>query len=142
MRYLLDADWCIDYLANIRAARRLYPTLIRDGVVVSVVTEIELLTVAYGGPDPATAIRQLRGFLRAVTRLLLNQRVVQRTARLRARLRSRNAPIKHRAYDLIVAATALEYDLTLVSSNVRDYQDIPGLTLLNPRTGQTRQNPI
>jgi predicted nucleic acid-binding protein len=93
MRYLLDADWCIDYLANIRAARTLYPSLVRDGVAVCVVTEIELLTGAYGAPEPRTAIRQLRDFLRAVTRLPLNQRGVRRTVRLRADLRSKNAPI-------------------------------------------------
>lgn len=71
--------------------------------------------------------------MRALTVIPLNRRVILRTARLRYDLRSRNLPIKTRAYDLIVAATALEYGLTVVSSNVRDYQDIPGLSLFNPR---------
>ena len=37
--------------------------------------------------------------------------------------------VKARALDLINAAIALEHDLTLVTRNVRDYQDIPGLHL-------------
>ena len=48
----------------------------------------------------------------------------------------RKLPIKQRAYDLIVAATALEYDLIVVSSNTKDYQDIAGLRQFEPRTGQ------
>jgi predicted nucleic acid-binding protein len=31
--------------------------------------------------------------------------------------------------DLIIAATALEYGLTVVTRNVHDYRDIPGLSL-------------
>ena len=53
--------------------------------------------------------------------------------RLRHELLSRNLPIKHRAYELIVAATAQAHDLTVVTSNTRDYQDIPGLKRPNPR---------
>lgn len=136
MKYLLDADWSIDYLSGIRAARALFPILLKDGVAVSVVTQIELYTGAYGAPDPDRALRELRTFLRVTTTLPLNRRVVQRTARLRALLRSQNLPIKHRAYDLIVAATALEYGLVLVTSNIRDYQDISGLSVFNPRAAR------
>lgn len=38
MKYLLDADWSIDYLAGIRAARTLFPTLAGDGAALSQVT--------------------------------------------------------------------------------------------------------
>ena len=37
--------------------------------------------------------------------------------------------VKSRALDLINAAIALEHDLTLVTRNVEDYQDIPDLKL-------------
>jgi tRNA(fMet)-specific endonuclease VapC len=67
----------------------------------------------------------------------VNRRVVDRTARLRAPLLATKAPIRHRAYDLLTAATALTYDLTLVTDNDRDFADVPGLKRLNPRTGQT-----
>ena len=69
--------------------------------------------------------------------LPINRRVILQTARLRAALLATKAPIKHRAYDLLTAATALAYDRTLVTSNDRDFADVPGLKRLNPRTGQT-----
>lgn len=36
--------------------------------------------------------------------------------------------------DAIIAATALVHGLPLVTRNVRDFDDIPGLTLINPFT--------
>jgi predicted nucleic acid-binding protein len=38
--------------------------------------------------------------------------------------------VRQRALDLIIAATALEHDLTLVTRNREDFQDIPGLQTL------------
>ncbi|GEM_PF-636582 len=97
---------------------------------------IELYTGVYGSPNPRTAERNLKHFLRAVSIIPLNQRVIHAAARLRADLALRKLPIRHRAYDLIAAATALEYELIVVSSNTRGYQDVPGLRQIDPRTGQ------
>ena len=36
--------------------------------------------------------------------------------------------------DAIIAATALVYDLTLISRNVSDFKNIEGLKVLNPFT--------
>jgi predicted nucleic acid-binding protein len=41
--------------------------------------------------------------------------------------------VNSRALDLIIAATALEYDLTLVTANNKDFADIPDLLLSQPR---------
>jgi predicted nucleic acid-binding protein len=41
--------------------------------------------------------------------------------------------VNSRALDLIIAATALEYDLTLVTDNTGDFKDIPDLTLQQSR---------
>ena len=138
MRYLLDADSIIDYLALRPGALAAFPQLLRDGAAVSGTTAIELFTGVYGARDPQTAERQLRVFLRSVTVLPLNRRVILQTARLRRDLLDRKLSIQHRAYDLITAATALAYDLTLVTSNERDFADIPGLIRFDPRTGRTR----
>ena len=138
MRYLLDADSIIDYFANQPGALTGFPQFLRDGSAVSGTTVIELYTGVYGARDPTTAERQLRIFLRSVTVLPLNRRVILRTARLRRELLDRKLPIQHRAYDLITAATALAYALTLVTSNTRDFADIPGLALFDPRSGQPR----
>jgi predicted nucleic acid-binding protein len=55
--------------------------------------------------------------------------IARRTARLRADLAAQGRRTRTRALDLIVAATALEHGLTLVTRNKADYQDIPNLSL-------------
>ena len=61
--------------------------------------------------------------------LTLTIPIAERCARLRETLRLQGKRVNQRALDLIVAATALEHDLTLVPRNVADYRDIPGLNL-------------
>jgi predicted nucleic acid-binding protein len=133
MNYLADADFIIDHFNNLATARSLLPRLLREGTGVSIVTQIELYEGVFRSRNPRQAERDLRAFLRGVTLLPLTRVVALRTARVRAELRGRGRPVQHRAFDLIVAATALEYGLTLVTSNSRDYSDIRRLRVLNSR---------
>jgi len=55
--------------------------------------------------------------------------VAKRCAALREQLKHEQKRVKSRALDLINATIALEHDLTLVTRNVEDYQDIPDLEL-------------
>jgi tRNA(fMet)-specific endonuclease VapC len=49
------------------------------------------------------------------------------SGRLRAELRRQGINVA--ALDLLIAAVALLYDLTVVTHNTKDFQDIPGLRL-------------
>ena len=140
MSYLADATYVIDFLRGQAHARTVYPTLIQGGLALSIVSHMELWEGVYGDRDPQGAALRLRTFLRPVTILPFTRRVSQRTARLRRQLRVLRRPVEQRALDLLIAGTALEYALTVVTSDA-DFDDIPGLTILNPRTGQTRRNP-
>lgn len=136
MKYLLDADSTIDHLSGAIDLFTDIPNLAPQDLALGAPSLIELYTGVYGSRNPRQADRDLKRFLRAVTIIPLNQRVIHSTARVRAELAARKQPIHHRAYDIIAAATALEYGLTVVTSNNRDYQDIPRLTTLDPRTGR------
>lgn len=135
MKYLLDADSTIDHETQQYDLFDRIPDLRPRDLALAAPTLIELYTGIEGSFDPRQAERTFRHFLRWVTVIPLNQRVIRATARLRASLLERNLPIKQRAYDLIVAATSREYGLIVVSSNTRDYQDIPGLRQFDPRSG-------
>ncbi len=134
MRCLYDTDSVIDYLEDFTGARSTFQTFLPDGIAITGVTLIELYTGVYASPDPRLAEYHLRAMLAVMTTLRLNQRVIHRTAKLRHDLLNRKRSIRRRPYDLITAATALAFHLTVVTSNTKDFQDISGLRQFDPRT--------
>jgi predicted nucleic acid-binding protein len=141
MKYLTDATWAVDYLAGVPTAVSLQPTLAQDGLGLSIITYTELWEgVLFTQRDPKAASRGLREFLSAISVLPYSRRVALRAASLRGKFRQRGGQVHHRALDLLVAATALHYGLVLVTSD-KDFEDISGLTRLDPRTGAIHQNP-
>ncbi|HZU75428.1 MAG TPA: type II toxin-antitoxin system VapC family toxin [Dehalococcoidia bacterium] len=140
MNYLLDADAIIDISANEPGATALIATVAQGDLAVAATTLVELYTGVYRSADPAQAERELKAFLRTVAVLPLTRAVITRAARIRADLLNRGLSIRTRAYDILAAAFALEHNLTLVTSNTRDYRGIPGLTQLNSRAGQLTSN--
>jgi predicted nucleic acid-binding protein len=140
MSYLTDATYVIDFLRGQRYAGAVYPRLIADGLALSIVTHMELWEGVYGDRDPRAAERRLRTFLAPLAILPFTAGVSQRTAHLRRQLRGLRRPLEQRALDILIAGTALHHGLTMVTSDA-DFDDIPGLTILDPRTGHTRHNP-
>jgi predicted nucleic acid-binding protein len=131
--YFPNADATIDHLSGESGAQALISTLAQEDLGVAATTLVELYTGVYHSLDPKQAERQLRTFLRTVTIVPLNRRVILRAANIRADLLNRNLSVRTRAYDILAAAVALEYNVTIVTSNTRDYRGIPGLRQLNAR---------
>jgi predicted nucleic acid-binding protein len=131
MAHLLDSDTLIDYFANAPDIVALIDSLIPTGIAVSIITYMELYQGVLRGTADAA---QLQAFIETVPPLPISVAVAQRCAQLRETLAAQSRRVRPRALDLLIAATALEYGLTLVTANTDDYRDIPGLALLNPRS--------
>jgi len=131
--YLIDTDWLIDQLANVPEAGELLERLSSEGIAISVVTYMEVYegTIAIRGDQPLVA-EQLEELLPTIPILGVDTAVARRCAELRNLLRRQGKRISNRALDLIIASTALEHGLTLVTRNTRDYADIPDLELYRP----------
>lgn len=132
MPYLIDSDWVIDHLANVPEASKLLERLAQDGIAISIITYMEVFQGVLRSPNSEEAQTKLRAFLDTVPVLPLSPAVAERCARLRETLRKQRKRINMRALDLIIAATAIEYNLTLVTRNTEDYADIPDLQLSRP----------
>ena len=128
MPHLLDSDWFIDYLDGLPHAVQLVGSLVGDGLSISIITYIEVYQGVYRRQSTA-ADEALARALTLMPVLPVSLAVAQRCARLRESLRRQGRRVNSRAMDLIIAATALEHDLALVTRNVADYQDITGLKL-------------
>ncbi len=129
MRYLLDSDVVIDHLKNIRLISDLIGDLEEHDAFLSMVTYMEVYQGIYRDPLPHVAEAPFLELLESGGIALFTEAVARRCAMLREDLKRGGRRVRHRLRELITAATALEYDLTLVTRNTVDSGDIPGLRL-------------
>ena len=113
-RILVDSDVLVDHLRGHRRFERG-----GDEAHVSTVTRAEL----YSGRG--TEERRIRQILEPMAELAVDRDVAERAGRLR-----RTSSI--RLPDALIAATALEHRLTLVTRNVRDFAAVKGLRIREP----------
>ncbi len=129
MPYLIDTDLVIDHLANVIEANRLLDKLAPEGIAISIITYMEAYQGVIRSVNAKEARAKFQIFRRSVPVLPFSLTVAKRCAALREQLKQEQKRVKSRALDLLNAAIALEHDLMLVTRNVEDYKDIPGLEL-------------
>ena len=125
--YLIDTDWVIDYLKGIERAGNLVGSLVNDGISISLITYGEFFEGIYYGGNPEQHELVFRALLQDVSIVPLSENSMELFAHIRGDLRSRGQIIGDA--DLLIAATALEHDLTLVTQNLRHFNRIPNLKL-------------
>lgn len=125
MRYLIDSDYLIDALSGIRRAKTTIERLSDQGVAVSIVSLGEVYEGAFGLSDPQSTLDDFRGFLGDFPILPISDPIMVVFARIRARLRTAGQLIPD--LDLLIAATAIHHDLTLVTRNLRHFERVPEL---------------
>jgi predicted nucleic acid-binding protein len=130
VRYLVDSDWLINAFFGVPAAVNLLAQVRDDGVAVSIISCGELFEGAVGAPDPATEFARFRRFLARLMLLPLDDLTMEHFAYIRADLRRGGQLIPD--LDLLIAATAMHHDLTLLTRNVRHFGRIPELRLFSP----------
>lgn len=132
MAYLLDADWAIHALAGhgpaVTTMDRLAPAQIR----MSLLTVGEVYERAFESVHPEAHLDAFRRFLRPFRLLGIDEPIVVRFAEVRSLLRRRGELISD--FDIMLAATALHHDLTVLTFNIRHLGRVPGLRLFTPPT--------
>lgn len=122
-RYLLDTGIVIRHLRGHKPIVGLVRGLNRtDRLAVATMTHLEV----YAGmrPPESYATRKL---LSRFVNLPLDAAIAERAGNLIKQGRQGKHPIA--VPDAIIAATALRHQLTLVTLNRRDFENIPGLSL-------------
>ena len=125
-RYLIDTNIAIYFLNGQLSANALAFVLpiIQQECNLSVISKIELL-----GWQPANVADEIliQNFVNASNIMPLSEEVIEKTIELRKLY-------KIKLPDALIAATAIIYDLTLLSRNDKDFERIVGLSYLNPFT--------
>lgn len=122
--FLIDTNIAIYFLEGVLPSQSLpfMRSVLSGGIKLSVITQIELLGWQSKDGDKAMVTEE---FVKKSVCYPLDEAVIQKTIALRKQL-------KIKLPDAIIAATALVYDLTLVSRNDKDFLAIPELSYRNP----------
>ncbi len=126
MSFLLDTDTCSFHLKQrgslthkfIQHMGRLH---------VSVITIGELYTWASRAKAPPRRLQSFEDLLNDMQILEVTELVARRFGEIRAGLLDTGAATPE--MDLLIAATALVHNLTLVTHNVQDFVNVPGLVI-------------
>jgi predicted nucleic acid-binding protein len=129
MTYLLDSDIFIDYLYREREATRQVEGLLPAGVSISIITLMEAYQGTFARPDVSASQEQFFYFLEEIPIRPFGESAALLCAKLRHDLASQGKRVRSRALDLMIAATAIEHDLILVTRNQSDYRDISDLRI-------------
>ena len=129
MPYLIDTDWFIDYIADEPQAVELLEKLAADGIALSIVSYMESYQGVLRSSGQDEARRRFERILQDVPVLPFSLAVARRCAGLREQLRNAGRRVNQRALDLVIASTAIEHDLSLVTRNTDDFRDVPDLKL-------------
>jgi predicted nucleic acid-binding protein len=132
MPYLIDSDWLIDCLQRKVEATALIDSLAPDRVYISIISYMEAFQGVLREADSQTAHTRLLDFVQAAPVLPFDSAVAEACARIREAVRGGRVRPNRRALDLMIAATAIENGLTLVTRNIDDFADIPDLVLHRP----------
>lgn len=127
MRYLLDTTVLSPYFAGQPHARFLLRQMAPDGIAVSILSYLEGYQGVIENADPERAKRRFNAFFRTAQILPVSPAVARRCAEIRSFLKQQGKQPRKRAFDLVIAATAIEHGLELVTHNTQDFKDIPNL---------------
>ncbi len=119
-KYLIDTNIIIDFSENKLSAeaKAFVASVIDTEPFLSVINKIELL----GFSDVSKTIVEL---VDTATVIGLTDAIIHRTIAIR---KSKKIKLP----DAIIAATALEHKLQVITRNIADFQNIKGLKIINP----------
>lgn len=127
-RYLIDSDVCIHVLRRQNESLKSLLNRIRsDGLAVSVISYGEVFEGILFSRQRALDERRWREFLLPIDIINVTPGIADVWANLRGTLRAEGRTLPDN--DLLIAATAMYFDLTVVSGNPRHFRRVEGLNL-------------
>jgi predicted nucleic acid-binding protein len=125
-RYLIDTNVISHLFSNKlpHEGKEFVKNIVNTDFIISVAVEIEILT-HHESPDKLPLIEE---FINLATILPLDKNVTKTAIQLRRNQR------KLKLGDAIIAATALVYNLILITNNTKDFKSIQDLKIIDPHT--------
>ncbi len=127
MKYLLDTNQVVYYLRHETRVVDDLQSRKGEGLAVSIISVAELYEGIFRATIPEEAERALKAFLSEATVLTIDEEAARIFGQERARLRQVGRPMSD--LDLLIAATAIRHDLTLLTAD-RDFARVENLSTI------------
>jgi len=132
MKYLLDTCVVSDFIKGDKSTHKRLKQTSPHHIYLS---SISLMEIQYGLALNAARAKKIltpmRGLLKSISHVSFQYKTAEIAGEIRADLAKAGKPIG--AYDILIAATALEHKLILVTSNMKEFKRVPGLVVENWR---------
>ncbi len=126
MTHLLDTNICSAHMRRPAGlAHRFFQYA--GGIAISSVVLAELYAGAYKHPNPARLLALINDLLQEVSVLDFDAACAEQYGKVQGGLLRQGITVP--IADLMIASAALLHNLTLVTHNTADYQNVPGLRL-------------
>ena len=127
MHYLIDTDWIIEALNGKPNATRVFKEIPPEDIGICWASIGEVYEGAFGRSHPSEHIASFKKFLLPFKTLDLNDEIMEQFAKIRFDLRKKGAIISD--FDILIAATAIHYKLTILTFNAKHFSRIKGVKL-------------
>jgi predicted nucleic acid-binding protein len=122
-QYLIDTNAVIDYLGNLLPING---AAFMDNITPAMTTITVIEVLGWFNATPSQ-IAKLKPFVDNAIDYQIDEAVVNKTIQLRQQH-------KIKSPDAIITATALLYNLTLISRDTTDFKNIDGLNVIDPHS--------
>ena len=129
MQYLIDTNWVIDYLHKVPAVVRRFQELAPEGIGISIISLAELYEGVVQVADTEREEHVLKTFLQQIKILPVDEPICRIFARERHRLRVTGDLIPD--FDILIGATAIHHNLTVLTNNRRHFHRLQDITILS-----------
>lgn len=129
MIYLLDTDSIIYWIKGDNNLSKKILTAGFDNISSSIITRSELYYGAYKSKKIEKNLESINKLNKKIQFLDFNDKCQKNFGKLKADLEKRGMTLND--FDLMIASTAISYNLILITNNVRHFSRIENLTIEN-----------
>ena len=128
MKYILDTNVCIQILKGTsQLIKARIANISNEDIALPSVVRFELSYGANKSQNPERKHALIREFLSSFASISFDDQIAEKCGEIRATLERMGTPIG--PYDLIIAATAIVKDVTLVTHNTKEFSRVKAIQL-------------
>jgi len=129
MPYLLDTSICVFFLRGKLDLDKTMKEKGRENCYISEITVFELRFGAENSDNPVKSHKAVDDFINGLS-IIPIYGCIKRYAKEKVRLRKMGKPM-HDEFDLLIGVTSVENQLTLVTDNITDFENIEYIKIEN-----------